>query len=70
MCVRQNRNALGAEFDRGHLAEAHERWGDRDCRSMQRVRHQGVAGVLFVPRFFLFEDPRTNEYGILEYYDE
>ena len=50
--VRQNRNALGAEFDWGQLAEAHERWGDRDCRSMQRVRHRGVAGVLFVNESF------------------
>ncbi|HUX75523.1 MAG TPA: DUF6512 family protein [Anaerolineae bacterium] len=24
----------------------------------------------YPPRFFLFEDPRTNEYGTLEYYDE
>jgi hypothetical protein len=24
----------------------------------------------YPPRFFLFEDPRTNEYGILECYDE
>lgn len=38
----------GAEFDWGQLAEAYERWGDRGCRSMQRVRHRGVAGVLFV----------------------
>jgi hypothetical protein len=44
--VRQNRDALGAEFNWGQLAEAHERWGDRNCRSMQRVRHQGMADVL------------------------
>jgi hypothetical protein len=48
MRVRQNRNALGAEYAWGQLAEAHERWGDTDCRSMQRVRHRGMADVLFV----------------------
>jgi hypothetical protein len=54
--VRQNRDALGAEFNWGQLAEAHERWGDRNCRSMQRVRHQGMADVFFPKNKFSSRD--------------